>query len=246
MDWDAPPATYAAAAAAYLTVLTRLEASGGARRAGLAAADAAVGRLRHPPSAGGGGEAGGRPRFGAPDLMAVVGWKRARAQPRPRLVALAASNADSAVAAAAAAAFEALDGAPSEGGGGLPPPRALRAAVDALCVLAGVGPATASAVLAAVTPAVPFMSDEAAAVAPATRTRPRAYTTARYLVLAAALGDKADELNAAAAAGGSKGRAGGGWTAQTVERALWAAAHAAEVGVDLGGKGGGWRVTPPR
>ncbi|GAB0492437.1 hypothetical protein MMPV_003699 [Pyropia vietnamensis] len=253
MDWDSPPATYSAAAAAYPTVLTRLDRTGGARRAGLAVADAAVGRLRHPASsvrdATGGGGGSGRPRFGAPDLMAVVGWKRARAQPRPRLVALAASNSDAAVATAAAAAFAALDSdaalardggggggvAGSGRAGGLPPSRVLRAAVDALCVLTGVGPATASAVLAAVFPAIPFMSDEAAAVAPATRTRPPAYTTARYLVLAAALGEKADELNAAAGAAGTGGAAGG-WTAQTVEQALWAAAHAAEVGVTLRGK----------
>ncbi|OSX73310.1 hypothetical protein BU14_0357s0003 [Porphyra umbilicalis] len=130
---------------------------------------------------------------------------RLRAKPRPRLVALAATNGDDAVAAAAAAAFAALDGGWGGPGSGaaadggfdrLPAPDTLRAALDALCVLVGVGPATASAVLAAARPAVPFMSDEAAVVADATRGRAKAYTVGRYVALAGALGDKATALNA--------------------------------------------------
>lgn len=59
-------------------------------------------------------------------------------------------------------------------------------------MLQGIGPATASAALAAAQPAYPFMSDEAMAAAVK---GPLKYTVPEYLQLVKALQDKAQKLN---------------------------------------------------
>ena len=135
-----------------------------------------------------------------PELSRVMRWKLRFGKMRP-LQKLVDALPEAAVRAASSAAFAAL---PAAGGGG-----GLAAALAALHKpLKGVGPATASAVLAAWAPAqVAFMSDEALEVVVGSR----GYTDAECVALSAACAAKAEAL-------------GVGWTAQRVQRALWAAA----------------------
>nr|GMD96430.1 Ena/VASP-like protein [Ipomoea batatas] len=81
------------------------------------------------------------------DLTKLMQWKLTRGKWRPRLLDFVSSLDDAVVKSASQAAFQSL-------------PDVLKA-VSELTVLKGVGPATASAVLAAYAPDVaPFMSDE--------------------------------------------------------------------------------------
>ncbi|TNY21497.1 hypothetical protein DMC30DRAFT_350519 [Rhodotorula diobovata] len=81
------------------------------------------------------------------ELVELMEWKLARGKWRPRLQSLVASNSPASVRAAVEKAARASTA---------------QGALDALCALSGVGPATASAVLAAWDPETqPFMSDEA-------------------------------------------------------------------------------------
>jgi hypothetical protein len=119
-----------------------------------------------------------------------------RGQFRPALQQMVAAHTDATVQAATSAALAALPD--------------LAAALKAVTVLRGVGPALGSAVLRLHAPAVaPYMSDEAMAAVP--NLGPVRYTAAHYLHFAHA-------LQALAAARGP------GWTAAAVEQELWAAA----------------------
>ena len=118
---------------------------------------------------------------------------------RPRLLDFAKSHGKETVVAATSEAIAAL-------------PKSIPVALPPLVALKGVGPATASAVLAAADPNVPFMSDEALAVAlPPARTSSDTYSAARMEEFVARLRSKAKEI-------------GGGFTASDVERALWSEA----------------------
>ncbi|CAI5714146.1 unnamed protein product [Peronospora destructor] len=101
----------------------------------------------------------------------------------------------------------------------------LRTATEALCVLKGVGPATASAVLAAYDESVPFMADEALE-AIAGSIGPRKYTLPHFLSFAEALRAKARWLNEQRAANGDEiAGAIELWTAQRVQLCLYTEAH---------------------
>lgn len=139
--------------------------------------------------------AGRTPRHVTLDELArLTEWKMARGVWRPRNLALVRSNDPALVVETSAAALELV-----------PEPAA---PIAALAKLAGVGPATASAVAAAAEPAVyPFFDELAGAQIPglgAVKFTPGYY--ARY---ADAIRERAAQL-------------GGGWTAVMVERALWA------------------------
>ncbi|XP_050365799.1 uncharacterized protein LOC126784379 [Argentina anserina] len=137
------------------------------------------------------------------DLSDLMRWKLTRGKWRPRLLDFVSALDDSAVKSASEKAF-----------GSLPD---LSKAVNELTVLKGVGPATASAVLAAYAPDVaPFMSDEAMEAALGNS---KDYSLKQYLLFAEKLQTKAKELSAD----------GETFTPSDVERALWTCAVAAKL-----------------
>jgi hypothetical protein len=136
-----------------------------------------------------------------PELVRVTEWKMARGVWRaPNLVLVRGNDAD-AVARTSAEALAAI-------------PHPTRP-IAGLATLAGVGPATASAVAAAAAPErYPFFDELVAAQVPALGAVK--WTLGYYARYADALRSRAAEL-------------GDGWTPAMVERALWAA---------VGGKAG--------
>jgi hypothetical protein len=136
------------------------------------------------------------PPFLEPDeLVDAVRWKMVRGEWRPRNLALVRGNHSATVRATSQRAFALA-----------PDPRKPLAA---LSELAGVGPATASAVLAAYRPDLyPFLDDVVAAAVPELE-EPR-FTLAYYVRYAEALHQRAEEL-------------GPGWTSHSVGLALWSA-----------------------
>lgn len=139
------------------------------------------------------------------EIVRLTEWKMARGVWRARNLALVRGNEpDTVVELSTAALAEA------------PHPTA---PIATLARLAGVGPATASAVMAAAVPGVyPFFDELVSAQVPASGAV--AFTLPYYARYAESLRERA-------------GRLGHGWTPVMVERALWAGA---------GGKAG---VTPP-
>lgn len=128
------------------------------------------------------------------DLVRVTEWKMKRGVWRQRNLLLVKSNALEDVERVSR---EALERAPDS-----------TAPIVALSKLAGVGPATASAVAAAAAPDVyPFFDDLVANQVPGLGSVD--FTVKFYARYAAALRDRA-------------GRLGSGWTPVMVERALWA------------------------
>lgn len=127
------------------------------------------------------------------ELVRIVEWKMARGVWRARNLALVRSNAEEQVAATSQAALAAI-----------PHPTA---PIATLARLAGVGPATASAVAAAAAPAhYPFFDEIVGAQVPGLGRLD--FNMKYYVAYAAALRARADRL-------------GPEWTATDVERALW-------------------------
>jgi hypothetical protein len=138
----------------------------------------------------------GQGRLTRDELVRVTEWKMKRGVWRARNLVLVRGNDPDAVERTSMVAFAALPD--------------LRKPLTALTQLAGVGPATASAVLAAVRPDLfPFFDDVIAAQIP--DLGPVAFTTAYYTRYAAQLRDRAAAL-------------GPPWTAHQVGQALWASA----------------------
>lgn len=136
------------------------------------------------------------------ELVLVTRWKMQRGVWREPNWLRVQGNDAGLVREVSAAAFAAV-----------PDPR--RPVVE-LTRLDGVGPATASAVLAAYAPAeYPFLDDPVAAQV--SGLGPVAYSVPYYLRYAAALRERAGRLSAACPHTD--------WTAQDVGLALWAAAH---------------------
>lgn len=133
------------------------------------------------------------------DLERLMRWKLARGKFRPALTALIKRNSAASVEAHSADAFK-------EMGRG-----ELRPAIVCLTRLSGVGPATASAVLAAGWPDIaPFMADEAMEADP--ELGQRKYTLRHYMDFADSMKQVADTL-------------GDDWTPELVGRALWSESH---------------------
>ncbi|OMO50904.1 hypothetical protein CCACVL1_30157 [Corchorus capsularis] len=137
------------------------------------------------------------------ELSRLMQWKLTRGKWRPRLLDFVSSLDESLVKSASEKAFQSLPN--------------VSKAVTELTVLKGVGPATASAVLAAYAPeTAPFMSDEAMEAALGNS---KDYSLKQYLLFVDKLQSKSKELS-------SKGEP---FTPSDVERALWSSA----VGVKL-------------
>ncbi|HEX2206817.1 MAG TPA: hypothetical protein VHG93_03990 [Longimicrobium sp.] len=128
------------------------------------------------------------------ELVRVTEWKMARGIFRPRNLVLVRGNPADVVEKTSTAALAAI-----------PDPKR---PIALLAELAGVGPATASAIAAAAGPDLyPFFDELVAAQVPGLG--PVAFTPAYYAKYAAALRDRATELGAP-------------WTPASVEQALWA------------------------
>ncbi|XP_053551200.1 uncharacterized protein LOC128642454 [Bombina bombina] len=132
------------------------------------------------------------------ELVKLMEWKLMRGKFRPRLQQLVSSHSEGVVESCTAKAFQLLPD--------------VSAAITELCQLKGIGPATASAVLAAGAPDMTaFMADEAVESVPGLT--PVQYTLKHYLRYLQELRKKAGILNKAS---------DDKWTPHRVELSLWA------------------------
>ncbi|KAK7111669.1 uncharacterized protein [Littorina saxatilis] len=132
------------------------------------------------------------------ELAKLMKWKLMRGKFRPRLQQMVEENSAESVETASKKGFQAL---PS-----------IKAAVEALTVLRAVGPATASAVLAAGAPQhAPFMADESMLALPGLQ--PLKYTLPAYQQYVQLVADITKILK--------KEDGEFGWTPHHVELALW-------------------------
>ncbi|KAA0064474.1 hypothetical protein E6C27_scaffold255G001890 [Cucumis melo var. makuwa] len=142
------------------------------------------------------------------ELSKLMQWKLTRGKWRPRLLDFVSSLDESLVKLASQKAFQCLPD--------------ISKAVSELTPLKGVGPATASAILAAYAPDVaPFMSDEAMEAALGNS---KDYSLKQYLLFANKLQEKAKELSLE----------GETFTPSDVERALWSRAIGEKLKADVG------------
>ncbi|CAI9266383.1 unnamed protein product [Lactuca saligna] len=143
------------------------------------------------------------PHITTPELSKLMQWKLTRGKWRPRLLDFVSSLNEDTVISASQKAFKSLPD--------------VSKAISELTVLKGVGPATASAVLAAYAPDIaPFMSDEAMVAALGNS---KEYTLKQYLVFVDKLQAKAKELSIDVEEV---------FTPSDVERALWSCAIGAK------------------
>ncbi|KAM9715961.1 uncharacterized protein ACNS7B_022107 isoform 2-T2 [Menidia menidia] len=135
------------------------------------------------------------------ELVKLMEWKLTRGKFRPRLQQLVASNGGDIVEKCSSKAFSLLPDVP--------------AAISELSSLRGVGPATASAILAAGAPELTaFMSDEAMESVPGLK--PIQYTAKHYALYLNRMAAQSAKLN--------KVDAQQDWTPQRLELCLWAMA----------------------
>merc|ERR1712117_994607 len=133
------------------------------------------------------------------ELVQLIKWKLARGQFRPRLKDLIQMNTPRVVMQETKKAFRAIDKR-----------KDIEAAVSALSNLKGVGPAMASAVLAAMAPDLaPFMADELLLSMP--EVEGIDYTMKEYMKLVEKTQACVDRLN----------EEGGDWNPHKVEMAVW-------------------------
>merc|ERR1712018_686411 len=132
-------------------------------------------------------------------IVQLIKWKLARGKFRPRLKDLIQMNTPRVVMQETKKAFRAIDKRED-----------IEAAVSALSNLKGVGPAMASAVLAAMAPDLaPFMADELLLSMP--EVEGIDYTMKEYMKLVEKTKECVDRLNAQ----------GGDWNPHKVEMAVW-------------------------
>ncbi|CAN8076881.1 unnamed protein product [Agarophyton chilense] len=132
----------------------------------------------------------------------LVRWKLKRGKWRPRLQKFADEIEDDAVREASTEALALLE------------KKEVKKALQKLATLRGCGPATASVILSAVEPTLPFMSDEILA---AVLGQPSKYTVKVYVELMDAVQKKMSEL--------SKKDSSKEWTAINIENAIFANHH---------------------
>ncbi|XP_039991823.1 uncharacterized protein zgc:112496 [Xiphias gladius] len=133
------------------------------------------------------------------ELVKLMEWKLTRGKFRPRLQQLVASNSEDTVEKCSRKAFSLLPD--------------VQAAIAELSSLKGVGPATASAVLAAGAPEqTAFMSDEAMESVPGLK--PIQYTAKHYALYLGKMVERTEKLN--------KVDRQQDWTPHRLELCLWA------------------------
>ena len=133
------------------------------------------------------------------DIQRLVRWKLRRGMYRPTLLGLIKRNQNDFVVKTTKSAFS--DSVDTD------------SSLSNICLLQGVGPATASALISSYHPdKIAFMSDEAMDAALGL---PRTYTLSQYKKFQKVMQEKAEEL-------------GDDWTPSTVEKALWCAAMIAK------------------
>ncbi|XP_072536264.1 uncharacterized protein [Salminus brasiliensis] len=146
------------------------------------------------------------PSLTRPELVKLMEWKLTRGKFRPRLQQLVASNSEEVVLSCTRKAFSLLPN--------------VQSAITELSTLKGLGPATASAVLAAGAPGeAAFMADEA--VESIADLRPVQYTAKHYSLFLQKMLHKAQQLNTA--------DSNQDWTPHKVELCLWAWAVANQI-----------------
>ncbi|KAI4898070.1 hypothetical protein NFI96_018067, partial [Prochilodus magdalenae] len=140
------------------------------------------------------------------ELVKLMEWKLTRGKFRPRLQQLVSSNSEEAVINCTKKAFNLLPN--------------IQSAIAELSTLKGLGPATASAVLAAGAPSeAAFMADEA--VESIADLRPVQYTAKHYSLFLQKILHKTKQLN--------KADSEQDWTPHKVELCLWAWAVASQI-----------------
>eukprot|EP00578_Thalassiosira_sp_NH16_P013086 CAMPEP_0181122312 /NCGR_PEP_ID=MMETSP1071-20121207/25243_1 /TAXON_ID=35127 /ORGANISM="Thalassiosira sp., Strain NH16" /LENGTH=280 /DNA_ID=CAMNT_0023207267 /DNA_START=122 /DNA_END=964 /DNA_ORIENTATION=- len=148
-------------------------------------------------------------------LDVIIEWKFAKGKPRHALKPLLRSNSEASVVAAAKLAFDAADAIPKNDASGRHTNQ-ISSAIKQLCVLNGVGPATASAILSIYRPDMfAFMDDE---VIECLYDAKRGYTLKIYMEVNDRCREIASEFNSDS--GLSE------WTPCSVGKALWAVATA--------------------
>jgi len=162
------------------------------------------------------------------ELSRIMMWKLARGKFRPGLQGKVDSNSDVTCKEVTEKAFEEAENVQSSLESGTAPDskevcdgtkRAIEILSKGPPKLKGVGPATASALLAALYDSFPFMSDEA--LHAALKIRSPKYNAKEYMSFCEELRCKAGALNNDEKALGSGSKK---WTAAMVEMALWSAA----------------------
>eukprot|EP01041_Mallomonas_annulata_P005325 gene5325-10649_t len=133
------------------------------------------------------------------ELERIMQWKISRGKDRPMLLGLIKQNTPNEVQIASKKAFKLLL------------ENDWKSSMEAFMMLKGVGPATASALLAPLDPVnCPFMADE---VLECTRNKKREYTFKAYQQMREVLVERTSDKS-------------GGWDAETLGKALWAHAIA--------------------
>uniref|UniRef100_A0A3Q2WFA7 Zgc:112496 n=1 Tax=Haplochromis burtoni TaxID=8153 RepID=A0A3Q2WFA7_HAPBU len=144
------------------------------------------------------------------ELKKLMEWKLTRGKFRPRLQQLVASNSEDEVEKCSRKAFTLLPD--------------VQAAIAELSCLKGVGPATASAVLAAGAPEqAAFMSDEAMESVPGLK--PIHYTAKHYTVYLEKMTERTEKLNRVDPLQD--------WTPHRLELCLWAMSIATQLQLQL-------------
>ncbi|XP_064077657.1 uncharacterized protein LOC135195322 [Macrobrachium nipponense] len=148
------------------------------------------------------------PHITKEELVRLMKWKLSRGKFRPRLVQLADSNSEEIVKTA------------SEKGIQLALKDKVKDAINELVVLKGIGPATASGILAACVPEkCCFFADEVANAIPALATLK--YDVKEYMLLNQSMVECALRLNKELLKGDENKNAEADWTPHKVELALW-------------------------
>lgn len=142
------------------------------------------------------------------DYVKLVDWKLTRGKWRPRLLDFAKTCENEAIEDASKKAFEVLDQSIKTSKDNMSSIIAFQQALDVLCELKGLGPATASAILSAYDESIPFMSDEALSAVMGSKE----YTKKAAVALITSVRRKSKELSKAS---------GKAWSSRDIEKCLF-------------------------